>query len=161
MDTQWRRRVEIERIRRQARQFAIDRIDDPRFVLGVTLYWGEGSKSRNYLDLVNGDPRALKAFTTWVREYVDPNASFVLSLHLHQGDDEAAAKAYWRSVLDMPEAGFTKTMIKPPGTGYRTNELRYGVCRVRTRNAANHWNRMMEWIDVVANHYGALPSPDC
>ncbi len=153
-DTQWRRRAEIAAIRGQAREFAFLNVWDPWFVLGVTLYWGEGAKSKNYLDLVNSDPRALTAFTAWVRRYLDEEAEFVLALHLHEGNDEDAAKRYWRSALDMPTVPFTKTFIKPRGTGHRKNHLEHGVCRVRTRNASDHWNRVMEWIDVVADLFG-------
>jgi len=160
-DTQWKRRLEIEMIRSDARAFAESHLDDARFVAGVVLYWGEGAKTRNNLDLTNSDPAALRTFVQWVRSYLDEDAQFVLSMHLHSGNDEAAAKAYWRRTVGMRNARFTRTFIKPPGTGHRKNHLRHGVCRVRTLRASNHWNRTMVWIDVVAAHLGPIEEPCC
>ena len=154
VDTQWKRREEIRTIRLGAREFAKERIDDATFVGGVVLYWGEGSKTKNYLDLTNADPLALRFFVHWVHRYLDPDATFVLSLHLHEGNDEQAARDYWRRAVGLPCADFTKTYIKPRGTGHRKNQLIHGVCRVRTRNASNHWHRVMTWIDVVSAHLG-------
>ncbi|MCZ7532581.1 MAG: hypothetical protein M5U23_04100 [Acidimicrobiia bacterium] len=154
-DTQWRRRSEILEIRRTARDFANIHLDDARFVGGVVLYWGEGSKTRNHLDVTNTDPAALRYFIAWVRAYLDVNAVFKLGLHLHAGNDEAAAKQYWSTALNLPSVPFGKTYIKSAGTGHRKNQLPHGVCRVRTLRASNHWNTVMEWIEVVAARFGS------
>jgi hypothetical protein len=151
-DSQWRRRVEIDGIRAEARQFAEDHNNDAAFVAGVILYWAEGSKTRNDLLLANTDARALRLFIGWTRNYLDMAAEFVLSLHLHEGNDEAAAMAYWREATSLIDARFTKTFIKPAGTGHRKNSIAHGVCRVRVMRSSDHWNRIMTWIDVVANH---------
>ena len=153
-DTQWRRRLEVDVIRATARNFAEEHLDDADFVGGVVLYWGEGSKTRNFLDLTNTDPAALRYFINWVRMYLDDEAVFKLGLHLHEGNDEEAAKQYWSEILDLRSAHFDKTFIKPAGTGHRKNQLAHGVCRVRTLRASNHWNRTMVWIDVVARRFG-------
>jgi len=158
-DTQWKRRLEIETIRAEARAFAKSHLDDAAFVGGVVLYWGEGAKTRNFLDLTNTDPAALRYFVNWVRWYVDPAAEFNLGLHLHEGNDEDAAKLYWSSVLNMEFAAFGKTYIKPRGTGHRKNHLPHGVCRVRTLRASNYWQRVMAWIEVVAETFGPIRRP--
>lgn len=153
-DTQWKRRLEIAAIRSDARTFAISHLSDPRFVGGVVLYWGEGSKTRNHLDLVNTDPAALRYFTTWVRAYLDSEAEFKLWLHLHTGNDEKAAKTYWSRALNLESIAFGRTHIKSAGTGHRKNHLSHGVCRVRTLRASSHWHRVMVWIDIVAEAFG-------
>jgi len=160
-DTQRKRRLEIETIRSEARCFAESNLCDPHFVGGVVLYWGEGSKTRNSLDLSNADPAALRMFIRWVRRYLDGNAEFGLSMHLHEGNDESAAKSYWAKAVGLPGARFTKTFIKPPGTGHRKNHLKHGVCRVRALQPSNHWNRVMVWIDVVAAQLGPIDEPIC
>jgi len=151
-DSQWRRRIEIDRIRSDAIGSATAQIADPRFVAGVVLYWAEGSKWRNDFAVANTDPAALRLFIKWVREYLDTAADFRLSLHLHEGNDEEAAKIYWRAALNLPTVSFTKTYIKPKGTGHRKNHLPAGVCRVRVLRASNHWNRTMAWIECVSEH---------
>ena len=152
-NSQWRRRIEIEEIRNDARRFAEEHLGDPFFVAGVVLYWAEGSKTRNDLVLANTDPRALRMFIEWAERYLGHNAEFVLSLHLHEGNNEEAAIVYWRDATTLKDARFTKTFIKPAGTGHRKNQLEHGVCRVRIMRSADHWNRIMAWIDVVADYF--------
>jgi hypothetical protein len=155
-DTQAKKRHEIERIRSQARTFAESHLSDANFVGGVVLYWGEGSKTRNFLDLTNTDPAALRYFNRWVREYMDTSAEFKLGLHLHEGNDEPEAQKYWSEALNLPAAVYGKTYIKPAGPGHRKNHLPHGVCRVRTLRASNYWQRVMVWIDVVASEFGPV-----
>ena len=151
-DSQWRRRKAIEAIRQEAAAFGRERCDDAFFVAGVVFYWAEGSKWRNDLAVANTDPAALRLFVSWVRTYLDHHADH---LHLHDGNDEPTAKDYWKTELGLPNARFTKTFIKPRGTGHRKNRVLAGVCRVRVLRAADHWNRMMAWIEVVGDQMGS------
>jgi hypothetical protein len=61
-DTQKLRRAAIARIRADAPARARDLAEEPLFVAGVVLYWGEGSKSRNDFLMANADPAALRLF---------------------------------------------------------------------------------------------------
>jgi hypothetical protein len=162
-DTQWRRRLEIEQIREEAADFAAAHLTDPFFVAGVVMYWAEGSKTRNDLSMVNSDPRALRLFIAWTRAFHGPNSQFVLKLNLHEGNDEAAARAYWSDATGLGDVGCHKTFAKPNGTGHRRNHLVHGICQVRVRAAADAWQRTMTWIGVLAsdlqlNPPGSLPS---
>lgn len=157
VDTNWRRRQEIEQIRKRAAAEAETLTADPAWVAGVVLYWAEGSKTRNHLGVSNSDPVAHRLFIDWVRRFLNESAEFTLQLHLHEGNDEAAAKSYWRTALELPDAGFHRTFIKPKGTGHRKNHLPHGVCRVTVRRAADDWNRAMAWIAYLRE---ALPLGD-
>ncbi len=158
-DTNWRRREEIAVIRQIAREVATDLIDDPLWVAGLTLYWAEGAKTRNFVSMANTDPRALRLFVRWVRTFIDPTARFSLHLHLHEGNNDVAAQAYWREETGLSAANYHKTFIKPKGTGHRKNHLAHGICTVKVRRAADPWNIIMEWIDSLAFHFG-LDMPD-
>jgi len=152
-DTQRKRRAEIEQIRADSRAFAADHLHDPLFVAGTVLYWGEGAKTCPYLLLANTDPAALRIFIQWTRSYHDRDAEFVLSLHLHHGNDESRARHWWTESLNLDDPDFTKTYIKPPGTGHRKNKLPHGVCRVRMRRSADAWHRTMAWIELIAERF--------
>lgn len=154
IDTQWRRRAEIRRIRADATRYADGAGDDPLFVAGVCLYWAEGSKTKNDLSITNSDPQVLRVFIEFVRAHLDPCATFAMALNLHSVSGEEPAKRYWASALDLPDSRFTKSYIKKPGTGHRRKRLPYGVCRVRVDKASNHWHRVMTWIDVVGEALG-------
>ena len=153
-NTNRRRLEEIAQLRAIAREEAQTLIHDPLWIAGVVLYWAEGSKGRNQLSMANTDPRALRLFVRWIRTYVDPSACFSLALHLHEGNDEAAARRYWRQETGLYRANFHKTFIKPKGTGHRKNHLKHGICTVRMRRAADAWNILMEWIDALGVEFG-------
>lgn len=151
-DTQRRRRREIASLRARARRVAPRMADRPLFTAGVALYWAEGAKSSNDLTIANTDPALLRLFIRWVQIYLDPDAEFRLSLHLHRGNDEVTSQQFWRDELALPLARFTKTYVKPEGTGHRNNRLAHGVCRVRVCRSTDYWHTTMEWIEWVKEH---------
>ena len=152
-DTNWRRRLEVQRIRAEACESFVILRKDPNWVAGVTMYWAEGAKTSPRLGMANTDPRALRLFIAWVRSYLDPNADFVLALHLHEGNDDEAAKHWWAEALGLPGVKFHKTFVKPRGTGHRKNRWLHGVCRVQMRRSANAYNTTMEWISCIAQEF--------
>ena len=141
-------------IRAQASLEAEHLIADPFWAAGVALYWGEGSKTRNKLEVANSDPGILRLFINWVRAYLDPRAEFVLHINLHADNSEPLAKAFWAAALLLPEAEFHKTFVKPDGTGHRKNHLPHGVCRVKVRRAADQWQTTMAWIEWLGPRLG-------
>jgi hypothetical protein len=148
VDTQWRRRLEIEDIQRRAREDASRLRGDSLWSAGVALYWGEGAKTERRLSVANSDEQLLNLFIAWVRRFLLANAEFVLSLNLHADNDEAAARTYWSGALDIDGGRFTKTFVKPEGTGHRKNHLSNGVCRVRVQRSTDAWLTTMEWIRI-------------
>ena len=154
VDTQWRRRLEVEAIEDAARAEVPEKVADPFWVAGVMLYWGEGAKSERALALSNSDALLLNIFIAWVRVCLRPEAEFVLALNLHAANDERAARQYWAGSLDIRQPTFTKTFIKPDGTGHRKNHLPSGVCRVRVRRSTDAWIRTMAWIGSITQYLG-------
>ena len=153
-DTQWRRRREIQDLREVAASLVPELVDDSFWVAGLVLYWAEGSKTRNKLSMANTDPRALRLFIKWIRTYLMPNAQFRLALHLHEGNDEKAARDHWSAILGMPGAVFHKTFIKPKGTGHRKNNHRHGVCTVRVQRCADIWQCIDAWMQELPSYFG-------
>ena len=88
VDTQWRRRLEIEAIRVQAKDDAKKLIDDPFWVAGVVRYWAEGSKTNRRLQLAHTEPEALDLFRHWTRTYHAEQAVFRAAINLHANNDE-------------------------------------------------------------------------
>ena len=155
-DTQRKRRLEVEAIRASAIEEVPKLARQTLWLAGTVMYWAEGSKTMRALVLANTDPAVLRLFVSWCRTYHDPTAEFRLSLHLHEGNDETKARGHWRSLLDLREAQFTKTYIKPAGTGHRKNRHEHGVCRVVMCRSTDAFYRTLAWIDRLA---GEL-SPD-
>ena len=153
-NTQRKRRQVIALIEAQARIEAIHLQDDPYWSLGVALYWAEGCKTNRRLEMAHSEPEALRLFMAWTRRFLQPNASFTASINLHFDNDEPAARAFWSRELDIPVGDFTKTFIKPEGTGHRKNHLPHGVCRARMRRSTDAWITTLAWIDFVKSRFG-------
>lgn len=154
VDTQWRRRREIKEIEAAAKAEVPDLVAHPLWVAGTVMYWAEGAKTKRRLSVANTDPAALRLYMDWVKAYHEPEPRYTLSLHLHEGNDEPAARTFWSCALSLNEPEFTKTFIKPKGTGHRKNKLAHGVCRVIVRRSTDAWIRTMAWISELP---AALP----
>lgn len=148
-NTQWKRLQMIELIKSQAKSEAIHLQDDPFWCSGVVMYWAEGSKTGRRLEMAHSEPEALRLYMEWIRRYHNPDATFAGALNLHYNNDEPRAKQFWSEQLGIPLGDFTKTFIKPEGTGHRKNHLSYGVCRASMKKSTDAWIATMAWIDFM------------
>ncbi|OGG15722.1 hypothetical protein A3D77_01705 [Candidatus Gottesmanbacteria bacterium RIFCSPHIGHO2_02_FULL_39_11] len=78
------------------------------------LYWAEGSKYRHDgMIFANTDPRLVLLFITMLRaSYELDERKFRIRLHLHDYHNEKQVKAFWSTLLKIPESQFTKTYRK-------------------------------------------------
>jgi len=152
--TQRPRRREVEMIRAQSFLEAEHLVDQPFWVAGVPMYWGEGSKATRQLSMANADPAALRMFKNWSSKYLPPNDGWRARLNLHAQNDEPAAREWWSSQVDIELEDFTMTYIKPNGTGHRKNHLPYGVCTLIKRRSTDAYVITMAWIEFLQRHYG-------
>jgi hypothetical protein len=153
VNTQRKRHREIELIKAQAMIEALHLQVDPFWAMGVALYWAEGFKTKRRLEMAHSEPEALRLFVEWIRRFHDPAATFAASLNLHFNNDEPRAREYWSAELGIDLENFTKTFIKPEGTGHRKNHLPFGVCRVSMRTSANAFVTTLVWVDFVKERF--------
>lgn len=139
-----------EAIRASARDEARCLMNNPLWVAGVVAYWAEGAKRHNEVIFSNSDPRMMKLFVTWAKTYLNISTDRLgISLHLHDGQDQAAARDFWSGVTGIPLAQFGKSFIKKEGTGHRKNILYAGTARIRVTRSSNLLHRIKGWIDAV------------
>lgn len=96
------------------------------------LYWAEGSKGRDVLNMVNTDPKLLSLFITLLRKcYVLDESKFRLRLHLHHYHNEEELKNFWSELLGISKDNFHKSYRKPrnPDRNFRRNFG--GICTLR------------------------------
>lgn len=153
-DTQWKRQREVALIAAQAALEAEHLVADPFWTAGVSLYWGEGSKTIRRLTMANADPAALRMFKRWSERYLPPNLGWRAKLNLHADNDEVAAREWWSAEVEIPLTDFTKTYVKPDGTGHRKNHLPHGVCTLVKRKSADAFIVTMAWIEFLQVEFG-------
>ncbi len=152
--TQTPRRPEVQLIKAQATLEAEHLVDDPFWTAGVALYWGEGAKATRQLSMANADPAAIRLFKRWSELYLPPDHGWRARLNLHANNDELRARVWWANEIRIPLSDFTKTYVKPDGTGHRKNHLEHGVCTLIKRKSTNAYHTTMAWVEFLQTRYG-------
>lgn len=156
-DTNRKRRRQVESIIETAALEAHHLVSDPFWTAGVSLYWAEGAKTQRRISMANADPAVLRAFKRWATTFLPPDYGWRAKLNLHAMNDEARARQWWSEQLSVDLSDFTKTYIKPDGTGHRKNHLPYGVCTLYKRRSTDAFYVTTAWIGFLQTEYGGYP----
>ena len=78
---------------------------------GISLYWGEGSKTiRSGVQFSNADPRAIKFMMLFFKKCCKvPKKKFRGHIFLHSHLNDNKAKRYWHYISGIPLSQFYKT----------------------------------------------------
>jgi hypothetical protein len=94
-----------------------------RFVAGIALYAGEGAKTDGAVKFANTDPRMIRFFLGWLREFFDPDEERLrLRLYLHEGLDLEAANRHWSALTGIPQSQFLKPYRARADPSIRTSK---------------------------------------
>ncbi|MFD5765633.1 hypothetical protein ACFWIN_07390 [Streptomyces sp. NPDC127049] len=136
--------------------------DRELFLLGVGLYWAEGTKDkpharRERVAFVNSDPGMVRVFTAWLDLLDVPAERRTFSLMIHETADASAAERYWAELVGADLAAFGKTTLKRhrPKTVRKNVGAEYRGCLViRILGSADLYRRIEgAWCGIV----GAVP----
>jgi hypothetical protein len=122
---------------------------NPFFVLGVALYWGEGTKSRvdPRLALTNSDAGLLRMWIRWCQQFI-PGVPLGYSLIVHDSCDIEAAKRFWKLELGV-EVNVVTVAVSSASKRTR-NCLQYGTLKVRVGRGSAEWLvKMLVWLELA------------
>lgn len=134
------------------------------FIIGITLYWGEGHKKPIYvkgiertghaINFTNTDPYMIKMFMRFVREILNiPDKGIRINMRLFSNNNESVAINYWSNVTGLTKQHFQKTtrVISKSSQGKRKyNQLPHGTIQVRI-NDTKCFHKIMGWIQGIAS----------
>jgi hypothetical protein len=148
----WRNKHRQRRLgyQQEGRQRA--RAGDTLHTAGAMLYWAEGSKSRNTVQLTNSDPEMLRFFRRFLVESLDVSpADLRIRLNVYLGNGLALKQIedHWLQVLDLPNSslrGHSINHFPTSSSGRKKNRLPFGVCTLSV--ARSTW--------AVQHIYGAI-----
>jgi len=105
-----RRQVIIDFAEKQIKKISQDQL----FLIGVALYWAEGSKTkRGVVELSNSDPELIKVGMAFFRNICKvPEKKFRGHIFIHPHLDRIKAEKYWSSVSKIPRDQFFKTSMQ-------------------------------------------------
>jgi hypothetical protein len=146
-----RERCRLRRIEAQEHGRALAREGDPVHRGGCMLYWAEGSKSRNAVQIVNADTDLLATFLHFLRAcYSVPTQAVTFSVNCFLGNgltlDEI--QAWWLARLELPRGCLRRAVVNRPSSASKHrkgNVLPYGTGRLSVHST-----------EVIQSIYGAI-----
>ncbi|MGW3041562.1 hypothetical protein ACWC9T_16325 [Kitasatospora sp. NPDC001159] len=144
-----------------ARAESGDLSDRELFLVGVALYWAEGTKDkpydrREYVQFVNSDPDVVSVFLAWLALLGVCRSRWRLRVMIHESADTLAAERYWAGISGVPVEGFQPTTLKKhrPRTMRKNTGAGYHGCLVVSVVGSADLYRRIEgwWIGIADTH---------
>lgn len=116
-------------------------IHNPKFMIGLGLYWGEGSKySKTCTAMSSSDWIMLKAFTNWVNDFFpDDFSRFSVGIGHYYPERDDEIKRFWSEKLGIDLSNFIKSTFSVSKSSQRKkgNTLPYGTAQIRVAGEGN------------------------
>jgi hypothetical protein len=128
---------------------------------GCLLYWAEGTKTRNTVELANSDVNLIRLFLRVLTTCFDIDASqLAFCLHVYTGNGLTLNQIEdrWLTELSLPRSCLRKHSINvrpAPTSGIKKNKLPYGVASVRVLKST--W--LIQHIYGAIQEYGGFNEP--
>ncbi len=127
--------------------------DDPLFLAGIMLYWGEGNKTQTspQVKLANSDPAMIRLFCLFLKKTLSvPEEKIKVWLLLYPDLIDSVQKNFWSKATSLPISQFNKSIyIKGR---HPTRRLSYGVCNV-TVSSRQLKERIIKWIELYQTNF--------
>ncbi|MEU1780986.1 hypothetical protein ABZ545_16030 [Streptomyces abikoensis] len=123
------------------------------FLIGVGLYWSEGTKSKAHrpserVTFVNSDPDMIELYLAWLRLLGVEKDRLRFHLMIHESADVARAEEFWAGVVGADTQAFGKTTLKkhnPKTVRKNVGENYRGCLVVRVNQGADLYRRIEGW----------------
>jgi hypothetical protein len=128
---------------------------------GAMLYWAEGAKSRNTVDICNSDADVLRFFLSFLRVYFDvPNDKIRIHCNLFADhlEKQREVEQFWLDVLELPDDRLGKSIVNvysKYSQKKRKNMLPYGTCKLVVHNT-----RILQHLYGAIQEYGGFSRPE-
>ncbi|MET9033279.1 hypothetical protein [Streptomyces mirabilis] len=127
--------------------------DRELFLVGVGMYWAEGSKDKPYdrrenVTFVNSDPGMIETFLRWLDLLGVERDRVRYCVMIHESADVAGAEQYWVNLVGADRSAFNKTTIKKhnPKTVRKNVGASYRGClTIKVRQSADLYRRIEGW----------------
>ncbi|MFH8800616.1 helix-turn-helix domain-containing protein [Streptomyces sp. NPDC017936] len=128
------------------------------FLLGVALYWAEGTKDkpharRECVEFVNSDPGMITVFLAWLDLFEVSRDRLHCRVMIHETADVAAAERYWADLVGIDRSALGKTVLKkhkPTTVRKNTGDTYRGCLGIKVRQGADLYRRIEgAWYGIV------------
>ena len=123
--------------------------DNPLFIAGLMLYWGEGDRGPkgSQVKLANTDPAMIRIFYAFLKDVIGaPSEKVHIWLLLYPDLVDSVQKNFWSRATRFPNSQF-KNSIYIQGR-HPTKRLSYGVCNIYI-SSREFKEKIMTWLDLA------------
>ncbi|MFF4247634.1 hypothetical protein ACFYY2_24660 [Streptomyces sp. NPDC001822] len=144
---------ERQRTKTTARAEIGDLTDRELLLIGVGLYWAEGTKDKPYdrrenLTFVNSDPGMIKTYLAWLAVVGVTRDRICFRVMIHRTADVVAAERFWAELVGIEASALQKTTLKkhnPRTVRKNTGESYRGCLVIRVSQGAELYRRVEGW----------------
>jgi hypothetical protein len=139
--------------------------DRELWLIGVSLYWGEGSKQRKNLpstgvEFCNSDARMITAFMHWLDSLSIPKERIVFELYIHEtrSSEIPLFQEWWSEQLGIPIHQLNRVYLKrgnPKTNRHNVADLYHGLVRIRVRSSTSLNRQISGWIAGIVASLGS------
>ena len=133
------------------------------WLIGVALYWAEGSKEKEYypgsgIQFGNSDPRMIQVFLKWLFEVIEVHPSevkFEIYIHENSKNDVNMVKRYWSKVTSFPESTFSRIYFKKHNIKTKRRnigDLYYGGLRITVKTSSTLVRKITGWTEAIVRN---------
>jgi hypothetical protein len=128
---------------------------DPQFILGIGLYWAEGSKRTTSFQFVNSDPQMIKFMIFWLKKYLKvPPERLFLRIITHEDFKSEKYEDFWQKELIFSADQFKTTCYKPNTKHgiFKKNPTYKGCARIEVSRGISELRKMIGLIKTLENN---------
>ena len=128
-------------------------ISNPLFLVGLSIYWGEGDKTDNgRVAVINTDPELLNTVVKFYRECLGiPDDKLRIGLFIYEDIDQNIAVKFWSDKLKIPKQQFIKIQKLKSRSRLTKNKIRFGICSLYF-SSTKFSIKIHEWIRLLSIH---------
>ncbi len=126
--------------------------NNPLFLVGLSLYAGEGSKGElGAVQVANCEPWILKKSIQFFELIGTPKEKITVNLGLHDQVDDQMAKIWWSEQLGIPLEQFRKStyVVGKASKRLKGNVQPNGTCYIRFSNV-RYMTKILKWLELLA-----------
>lgn len=132
---------------------------DSLFLLGIALYWAEGSKRTGEFQFINSDPDMIVFMYKWVQKYLNIDKKLIKArLFTHNIEGCDTHLPFWANILGIETTSFEKTIFKPTIHKIKKNPSYKGCLRL-TVASIDKLRMMKAWQKLIIRYYKDLMHP--
>lgn len=122
---------------------------DPRFLIGVALYWAEGAKVSRCFQFINSDPKMIRMMMSWLRNVCGVlDDQIGVRIYAHKIYAKENPERYWAGIVGISASKFKSTVYKPTPWTTKKNPSYIGCCRIELRGSELYW-KTITWISEL------------